>query len=295
VAASGNAKPQWLEITIHIAPSAHEALSTFLFDLGCEGVQTEDFSLKTYLPATRNAEVIRDRISDFLQLLKEIFPEISPPRLEMSQIEAQDWGLLWRRFFQPQQVTGRLLILPPWEPLPHNSEGQVIRMDPGPAFGTGSHPTTQMCLRAMEMISPGQPWTMLDVGTGSGILAIYAAMLGARRIVAIDTDPEALRWAKRNIALNNLDDLVEVSNKPLELYENPFSLIAANLTLNIIMEVLPHISGLPGPGGWVVLSGLLKNQVEDLEGPLAIHGLITKEILFEQEWASLITKKANAE
>ena len=294
MASSGNGKPQWLEITIHIATSAHEALSAFLFDLGCEGVQADDFSLKTYLPATRNAEVIRSRISDFLQLLEEIFPEVSPARLEISQIEAQDWGLLWRRFFQPQQVTERLLILPPWEP-PHNTEGQVIRMDPGPAFGTGSHPTTQMCLRAMEMISPDQPWTMLDVGTGSGILAIYAAMLGARRIVAIDTDPEAVRWAKRNIGLNNLDDLIEVSNKPLELCEKPFSLIAANLTLNIILEVLPHISGLPGPGGWVVLSGLLKSQIEDLEGPLATNGLATKEILFEQEWASLITRKANAE
>ncbi len=291
---SGKEESPWLEITVHIASSAHEALSSFLFDLGSEGVLTDDVSVKTYLPGNRNAEGIRVRITDFLKLLEEIFPEIPPPRLETRQIDAQDWGLLWRRFFQPQQVTGTLLILPPWEPQPPNPRGHVILMDPGPAFGTGRHPTTRMCLQAMEKISPRHPWTMLDVGTGSGILAIYGAKLGARRIVAVDTDPEAVRWAKRNRALNNLDGLIEISNKSLELREDPFSLITANLTLNIILGLLPRIPMLLSPGGWLVLSGLLKSQLENLEGPLAIHGLTTHEILCEKEWASVITRKTMA-
>jgi ribosomal protein L11 methyltransferase len=294
VASSGNGKPPWIEITVRIDPPAHEALSTFFFDLGCEGVQADDISLRTYLPGTRNADEIRGRITDFLGLLEEIFTEISPPRLEIEHIEEKDWGLLWRRFFKPQQVTESLLILPPWEPRPQDPEGHVILMDPGPAFGTGRHPTTRMCLLAMEKILPPTPWSMLDVGTGSGILAIYAAKLGARRIVGIDTDPEAVRWAKRNRALNHLDDRIEISDKSLESWNNPFSLIAANLTLNIILELLHRFSGLLIPGGLLILSGLLNTQLENLEGPLATRGLTTEEILHEREWAALITRKGSA-
>ena len=291
---SPHGTPRWLEIIVHSDPSAHDALSSFLFDLGCQGILTEDATLKTYYPLTPKAEEIRGQLLNFIEHLEKIFPHISVPSLKIRQIETQDWNLQWRRFFRGQQVTEKLLVLPPWEPLPQNAKGHVIRIDPGPAFGTGSHPTTQMCLRAMEIISPGQPWTMLDVGTGSGILAIYASMLGARSIVAIDTDPEAVRWAKRNIALNTLHNPVEVSSMPLEHLKNPFSLIAANLTQNIILEALPHISGLLGPGGSGVLSGLLKNQIENLEEPLATNGLVKKEAFFEQEWASLIFEKASA-
>lgn len=292
---SSHGTPHWVEIIVHSDPSAHDALSSFLFDLGCQGILTEDAALKAYYPLTPKAEEIRNQLLNFIGHLEKIFPDISVPSVEIHQIETQDWNLQWRRFFRARQVTEKLLVLPPWEPLPQSPDGHLIRIDPGPAFGTGSHPTTQMCLRAMEMISPGHPWTMLDVGTGSGILAIYAAMLGARNIVAIDTDPEAVRWANRNIALNNLHNPIEISNKPLELWKNPFSLIAANLTQNIILETLPHISRLLGPGGSGVLSGLLKNQVENLEEPLATNGLFKKEAFFEQEWASLIIEKAYAE
>ena len=171
----------------------------------------------------------------------------------MAWIEDQDWSTSWRQFFRPQRITERLTVLPAWMPEPPSCGEWVIKMDPGPAFGTGQHPTTRLCLEAMERLSPQGPWTMLDVGTGSGILAIYGARLGAKRILALDTDPEALRWAERNMDLNALTGSIELSSLPLETQTGTFSLITANLTLETILELLPYLSSpdgsrrLPGP------------------------------------------------
>lgn len=289
-------KPLWLEITVHIDTSAHEALNAFLFDLGCQGVLTEALAVTAYLPLTpKSASTsagIRDQILLFLGRLERIFTDIAAPRLEIRHIKGQDWDLQWRRFFRAQQVTEELLVLPPWEPMPHHHEGHVIQIDPGPAFGTGQHPTTQMCLRAMERLSLSRPWTMLDVGTGSGILAIYGAKLGARRILAIDTDPEAVRWAKRNSALNRVEDIIEISGRPLEQCENGFTLITANLTLKDILEVFSRLPPLLGPGGRLVLSGILRDQRQDLEARLSAGGFVAEETLMEQDWAAVIAGRA---
>ena len=129
------------------------------------------------------------------------------------------------------------------------------------------------------------------MGTGSGILAIYGAKLGARRILAIDRDPEAVRWAKRNSALNGVEGIVEISGRPLEGWSDTFTLIAANLTLNGILEVFSRLPPLLAPGGWLILSGLLSTQPQDLEGPLGSSGFIVQETLVEQEWASLIARR----
>ncbi|MBW2617001.1 MAG: 50S ribosomal protein L11 methyltransferase, partial [Deltaproteobacteria bacterium] len=215
--------PRWLEISIDIHPIAHEAMSAFLFDLGCTGVVLENFrdsSLKAYLPFQENFEDLRNRLNVFLGKLSEIFPQVQSPELTISKIEDQDWSRNWQRFFHPERVTRKLSIWPAWEPVPDSINGHVIRIDPGPAFGTGQHATTRMCLEAMEkIVRADESWTLLDVGTGSGILAMYGAMLGAKRIVAIDTDPEALRWAKQNIDLNGLTGSIELSSIPIEKLE----------------------------------------------------------------------------
>ncbi len=170
----------WLEISIHLPPVAHDPLSAFLFDLGCSGIVSEDFqdhTLKAYLPFQEDLEDIRSRIEVFLQNLKEVFPEAHSPKWTLKKIEDRDWSRNWRRFFRSERVTLGVMIVPAWESLPPSFEGHVIRIDPGPAFGTGQHPTTRMCLEAMERLQISPSWTMLDVGTGSGILAIYGAIL----------------------------------------------------------------------------------------------------------------------
>jgi ribosomal protein L11 methyltransferase len=294
VTASTPQHPGWLEISIDIHPVAHEALSAFLFDLGCEGIVSEDLrnrTLKAYWPRRTDQEELRMRIKAFLLDLGDIFPELGPFKLRFRHLKDQDWSRNWRRFFHPDRVTPNLLILPAWEPVPRDVEGRVVRIDPGLAFGTGQHPTTRMCLETMERLPLPRSWSMLDVGTGSGILAIYGARLGAHRIAAIDNDPEALRWAERNIALNDLSGSIALSSMPLEGWRDKFSLVAANLILGTIIELMPFFPPVLEARGWLILSGLLSEQVDRVVPLLAEQGLVKDRVLYQGEWACVIGRK----
>jgi len=282
---------EWIEISFDIHPALHEALSAFLFELGCEGVVSEDFeekTLKGYLPLEIGIEEAKAGIQTFLHRLGEIFPQIPIPQPVFRKLEEEDWNLKWRRFFRPEHITPNLLVLPAWEPLPEGAQGHLLRIDPGPAFGTGQHPTTRMCLRAMEEIAVKPPWTLLDVGTGSGILAIYGAMLGAASVKAVDIDPEALRWASRNIELNRCSDLIEVTGLSVESIRERFSLVAANLTLNPIRELMPRFSDLLKGDGWLILSGILREQEKRVQESLSLNGFHQVREHRQEEWVCLI-------
>jgi ribosomal protein L11 methyltransferase len=283
--------PGWLEIHIDADSAVHEAVGSFLFDLGCEGIVTESFdepSIMGYLPLPLDLEDIQNRIEIFTHDLEEIFPEAASLRFMLNRIENRDWSVEWRQFFKPARVTPGLLVTPAWEPVPSFPRGHVIRIDPGPAFGTGRHATTGMCLRAMEIPRFSGPWKMLDIGTGSGILAIYGAKLGAGRVAAIDTDPEALRWAKRNIELNNLSLEIELSSRPIEDWHEGFSLVTANLILGTILDLGPFFPNVLSPEAWLIVSGLLREQYIKAEEMLLRQGLRREYRIFQDEWACLV-------
>ena len=283
--------PGWLEITVNIDPVAHEALGSFLFDLGCEGIVSESFNdhtIKAYLLFSKDLEEIRTSMDLFLDNLKEIFPETAFCDLKINRIENQDWDVCWRSFFKPDQATQNLMIIPAWEVVPASLTCHVIKIDPGPAFGTGQHPSTRMCLKAMEKIRFPGSWNMLDIGTGSGILSIYGAKLGARRITATDIDLEALRWAKRNIDLNELPIEIELSSKAVNDLEEKFSLITANLILGTILDLNLQFRRLLAPKGRLIISGILREQSMKVENSLNENGLVVHQALFQEEWECLI-------
>ena len=288
---------KWLEICIDVDPIVHDSLSAFLFDLGCTGIASEesqDHVLKAYLPFQKNPEDITTLLNSFLRGLKNIFPALKPPKLAIFQIENQDWNRKWRQFFHADRVTSNLMILPAWEPVPFSLDHHLIRIDPGPAFGTGQHPTTRMCLKAMEKVHLPESWTMLDAGTGSGILAIYAAKLGAKRIVAIDIDPEALRWAEHNIELNALSGRIELFASFIEHLKGPFTILTANLILGDILKLLSRFSCLLGPAGWLILSGILREQVGEVTEILPAYGLQSPKTMVQKEWACIMSRKGHA-
>lgn len=298
MARSSNTQPtSWLEISIQADPVLQDPLSSFLFDMGCTGVVSEDFqdrTLKAYLPFQPDLEEISARIGLYVHDLKEILPDVPSPVIQLKEVQNQDWGLTWRRFFRPTRVTPGLLILPAWEPLPETTDVvHIIRMDPGPAFGTGQHPTTRMCLEAMERVPLRRPWSLLDVGTGSGILAIYGVQLGAENVLALDTDPEAIRWAGRNIRLNKASELIELSPLPVEELKKEFSLVCANLILGEILRLMPFFPGLMGPGGRLILSGILKDQVREVVVSLSENSLQAHEPLHQGEWACIIAARTD--
>jgi len=284
----------WIEIAVEAHPDAHEAVSAFLMnDLGCEGVAVdspEGTVLKAYLPGDRNPEALRVRIQRFLSRLEGFFPNIASPKLVLNPIEDPDWRVAWRRFFHPEQVTPGLLVLPAWEEVPLHTKGHVIRVDPGPAFGTGQHPTTRMCLQALETFAPAGPWDLLDVGTGSGILAIYGAMLGAAPVTALDTDEEAIRWAEWNIRLNNVATAIGLSSEPLENWTAPFDVVTANLILEVIIDLLTCFPRVVRPGGHLVLSGLLRQQVDPLMPNLVRLGFSPVQVMKQEEWACVVVR-----
>jgi ribosomal protein L11 methyltransferase len=288
--------PGWLEISISIHPVAHDALSAFLFDLGCEGLVTQELphpALKGYLPLSGEPEKIKKPVETFLRRLASIFPEVEAPEVSLQPLPQQDWNVTWRRFFQALTVTPRLTVLPPWESIPAGTSGHVIRIDPGPAFGTGHHATTQMCLQALERLPKPEFWTTLDVGTGSGILAIYSAKLGSKRILALDTDPDALRWAERNVALNKVSDTIHLSALTLHDIEERFTIVVANLILHAILELLPLFHHVIEPEGYLILSGILGEQVDAVKDQLTLHAFENIEVKRQGEWACTVAQKKN--
>ena len=294
LAISHGENPEWLEIAIDAASELNDPLSAFFFDLGCTGLVWEDFgnrTLKAYLPLAESPEDIQNRISIYLNDLSLIHPHLPSSGFKLTKMENQDWQRNWRRFFRPVRVTSKLLILPVWEKLPPDVQGKhVIRIDPGPAFGTGQHATTKMCLQAMD-VEPDESQTLLDVGTGSGILAIYGAKLGFGKIEAIDVDPEAVRWAARNIGLNDATNAITLSSKGIEEITDRFSLVCANLILGELLRLMPVLTRLTEPDGRLVISGILRDQVERINTSLPSTGFHSLDTLYEEEWACMILGK----
>jgi len=289
--------PEWLEVAIEAVPEFHDPLSAFFFDLGATGVVLEDFgnqTLKAYLPLKRSPEDIHNRISIYLHHLSLIHPHLPLPGFKLRRMVNQDWQQNWRRFFHPVSVTPNLLILPVWENRPPDvRETHIIHLDPGPAFGTGQHATTRMCLKAMESFEAEEKQTLLDVGTGSGILAIYGAKLGFGNIVAIDVDPEAVRWAERNIGLNGVAKGISLSGTAVEAIMNRFSLVCANLMLGELLRLMPDFSRLLETNGHLVISGILRDQVERIEEALPSTGFTISRMLYEDEWACMVLRKGD--
>jgi ribosomal protein L11 methyltransferase len=183
------------------------------------------------------------------------------------------------------------MILPAWEKDASPEPGcAVIRMDPGPAFGTGKHPTTRMCLQALEDLDFSGPWDMLDVGTGSGLLAVYASFLGARRVTALDTDPEALRWAAWNIKLNNLAGRIRLSSQPLEAVDEKFHVAAANLDMRTILELCTRFPAVLHKGGRLILSGILTEEAPRVRREVEGLGFSTVSTAKQEEWACLVAR-----
>lgn len=294
VVRSPDQSPGWVEITIYIHPAAQDALAAFLFDHGFSGVLTEDAPpcIKVYLPAEADTEGVLDQVREFLSGLCAVFPEAESATIHSRRIENEDWGLTWRRFFTAEWVTPHLLVQPPWEPTPPSVTGRLLRMDPGPAFGTGKHATTKMCLEAMEGVVLPPGWTMIDVGTGSGILALYGALLGAVRILALDTDSEALSWAQKNLELNGHPKGIELSNRPIENVTERFHLVVANLNLGTILDLLPHLLRIMRENGTLILSGLLREQCEAVIEPLSRFGGLKPQVFRREEWAALVIRRA---
>jgi ribosomal protein L11 methyltransferase len=216
------------------------------------------------------------------------------PDLQITHLEDKDWEHAWKEHFHVLRVGKRLVIRPSWRDYEPRPGDLVITLDPGMAFGTGLHPSTRLCMAALEnAVRPGI--SVLDVGTGSGILAIAAAHLGAARVLAVDNDPIAVKAATDNVLANGLRNVVDVREGSLSQARGHFDLVVVNILANIITTMLSQ--GLAErliPGGQMIAAGILDTQADDVARVLNAQGLTLSEKRQEKDWVMLRAEKPAA-
>jgi ribosomal protein L11 methyltransferase len=264
----------WTETTVTVAAAHAEAVASFLLDLGSPGLTTDEseslVQLTGYL-AVDAAASLRE-LRTLCDELGATTPELPPARIATRRVEQEDWAHAWMDHFPPLCVGDRLYVVPPW--VTEVPPGRVsIVIDPGLAFGTGHHATTQGSLVLLErVVHAGRVRRAVDVGTGSGILAIALSKLGVAEVWAVDVDPEARRAARDNGERNGVADRVHIGTA---LVDGPgrFDLIAANLLSSLLVEMAPALAAALAPAGHAVVSGILDVEAPDVVAAFAARGL----------------------
>jgi ribosomal protein L11 methyltransferase len=304
--------PAWLEVSLVVDGELAEAVAEVLGryapngvaiqatdikqDVGGEGIGVGPLRVCAYLAADARLEETRQKLEQALWFLGRIRPMPEP---QFKSIQDADWSEAWKAHYQPILVGDRLVIQPAWleNPAP---ERLAVLMEPGMAFGTGTHPTTQLCLQTLEArLEPGQ--NVIDVGCGSGILSIAAARLGAGKVVGVDIDREAIPIARENARLNDLAQRVDFHLGSVdELLRGEFGLtrapvVLANILATVIVRLLKvDLAELVEQGGILVLSGILESQLSGQDGHLALlpilkqHGLRVIETRQIDDWVALV-------
>jgi ribosomal protein L11 methyltransferase len=280
-----------LETSISEEPTfgTREAVEYALMEAGALGTETNDgedeiLTVTAYFENLPDRERVRDELLAALQIYG--LPSAVVRDMNVREIENRDWLEEWKKNWQPVEV-GRFLIAPPWSEIEPIHDRIVIRIEPGMAFGTGTHETTRLCLSAIEKYFGGG--SFLDVGTGTGILAIAAAKLfSGARIEACDTDLEAIAIARENATANNVLERIEFRAGTVDQSTASFDLVCANLTADVILALLPELLNVTC--GRLILSGILDTQIEAVSARLRECGVPENwEIMQDGEWVTLIT------
>ncbi|WP_340025211.1 50S ribosomal protein L11 methyltransferase [Paenibacillus sp. FSL K6-1096] len=345
----------WHELTVHTTEEAQEMISNLLYEAGAGGVSIEESGTLNKIRDTRYGELYDEPLNDIpegeavikgyyaeSEDMEEIAAELAPRLAELKAfgidpgkaeiswktVDEEDWAHAWKQYFKPLRVSNRLTIKPVWEEYtPASAEEKIIEIDPGMAFGTGTHPTTALCLRALEKhVAPGDE--VIDVGTGSGILAAGAVLLGAKSVLALDLDPVAVASARQNVVLNRLETAVTVKESDLlsllggegaadtaagEMWPSarpgqpaepdavpsadglgvslPVRIVVANILAEIIVLFTDDVYRALQPGGLYITSGIYKDKEELVAEALKSSGFEILEITREEDWVAFTAGK----
>jgi ribosomal protein L11 methyltransferase len=263
-----------------------DILSSVLFAEGCSGV--EEYSDDTWL-VYLSGSLGRNKISSLCNRLLSLNPNILPEQILVTSHKEENWNAEWQKHFQPLRIGRFTWVAPPWD-LPDLKEGDIlVQIDPQMAFGTGSHETTQLMIRAMEKYCH-EGMSVLDAGAGSGILAILASKLGASRVIGFDIEPEAIENARHNARLNQVASIDFRLGGEQVIPDERFDLILANINRNTLIRFIPILKLHLKPDGVLILSGILLTDEPDL-AKVYEDGFNCQERLTENEWIALVLKK----
>lgn len=300
-----DAAPGWLQLTVRVPEGRREAVSSALLAMGATGLQedhpglhfdddsgplvaegwalpeasnpTDHVDLRAWFPGTEDG----DALSRWLTGETGLEPTVE-------RIANEDWNSTWKRSWKPGPLCRRILVVPSWEEEVELADGQIaLRMDPGVAFGTGTHPTTRRCAQFLdELLEAGRAATVLDVGTGTGVLATAALMLGATSAIGVDTDPQAIAAAIENAAMNGVPQL-DLRVGGIEVAPGRFDLVLANLLAPLLISLAEPLAAAVAPGGSLVASGLLVQQAAEVTVALEAAGLALVDRRDGPAWSAL--------
>ncbi len=310
---------KWSEISIHTTNEAVEPISHILHEAGASGVVIEDpFELtkvredqfgeiyqlnpddypeegvvmKAYLPVNsflgETVEGIKDAINNLL--VYDI--DLGLNNISISEVNEEEWATAWKKYYNPVKISEKFTIVPTWETYePVSSDEKIIELDPGMAFGTGTHPTTVLCIQAIERTVKPQD-KVIDVGTGSGVLSIAAAMLDAKEVLALDLDDVAVESAKLNIKLNKVHPTVTVKqNNLLGNVEGPVDVVVANILAEVIVRFTDDVYRVLENGGTFISSGIISMKKQEVKDALIKSGFKIEETMMMEDWVAFIAKK----
>lgn len=288
---------RWLVVELSIAKEFGEAVSNFLIEQGAAGIEEIEGDLKretlrTYFPQDGKERRVLYLLRGYLKSMEKISPEIPHTQIRTASLPEQDWGENWKRFFKPVQVTPRFVVKPPWSKIRLKRGQSSIDINPGMAFGTGTHATTHLSIQALEERLKKKGFSVLDVGTGSGILSIIAAKLGAKEICGIDIDGVAVENARENVERNHASAIVKIRKGSIGGLHRKFDVVVANIDLKSLRRMRKPLLSHLKKRGLLVLSGILEQEKERIR----LHYLETRILRWikttqEGEWVCLTFKK----
>lgn len=302
----------WREISITVSSEGEEAVADLFYQLGCSGVSVEDpellakyiasgvwdyhafgnveslgFSvIKGYFPENEELEEKQRLLDSGISELLKLSPGLLVKTTGLTTLMEEDWENAWKIYFKPFRIGERFLIKPSWEEAEVQEGDIVLELDPGMAFGTGTHPTTALCLRALEqVVKPGR--RVFDLGTGSGILAIAAAKLGAM-VEAVDLDAVAVKVAGKNVKLNQVEDRVRVRRGDLGAgLEGQADVVVANIIADVILNILGDLRRVLSPQGDFLAGGIIDNRAEEVAAAMREAGLEIVGCTDDSGWVQL--------
>ncbi|WML40612.1 50S ribosomal protein L11 methyltransferase [Neobacillus sp. OS1-2] len=311
---------KWSEISIHTTNEAIEPISHILHEAGASGVVIEDpFELtkeredqfgeiyqlnpddypdegvmvKAYLPVNSFLGETVEAIKDSINNLITYDIDLGKNDVSISEVHEEEWATAWKKYYNPVKISEKFTIVPTWEIYePVSSDELIIELDPGMAFGTGTHPTTVMCIQALERtVRPGDQ--VIDVGTGSGVLSIAAAMLGAENVRAYDLDEVAVTSAKLNIKLNKVSKTVTIAQNNLldGVAEKSADVIVANILAEVIVRFTDDVANVVKPGGTFIASGIIQQKKDLVKEALVAAGFDIIETILMEDWVAIIAKR----
>lgn len=275
----------WIEIRMDLPQEKLELISGYLFAQGCEGINMTENGILIYFSQHRWSSEIKLALLDYIQ---EFIPGFGTRNLRVISFADKDWNKNWKNFFRPIHITTRLVVKPPWEKYRSHPGEIVLTINPQMAFGTGHHESTQLIAQCLEKyVKPGM--RILDLGTGSGILALFAEKFTAESVMAIDNDPVALKNAFENAKLNNASDIVKFFvAQPENLQPSEYDIVMANINRNVLLRYADLLPKFLNVGGILMLSGIILSDEPTMINAFNKSGFRLVEKTALKDWLSLM-------